>query len=93
MSLIDAFPLRQISSIPEPALLYSELIDMILRLARHGLIHGDFNEFNILVEERPSSTGAATSTSKNVSDEPSMLPVDTQLADASSNISPSSVTL
>ncbi|TKA79348.1 hypothetical protein B0A49_01705 [Cryomyces minteri] len=93
MSLIDAFPLRQISSIPEPALLYSELIDMILRLARHGLIHGDFNEFNILVEEEPSSTGAATSTSKNVSDEPSILPVDTQFADASSNISPSSVTL
>jgi RIO kinase 2 len=53
MSLIDAFPLRQISSVPDPAWLYSELIDMILRLARYGLIHGDFNEFNILVKEDP----------------------------------------
>ncbi|KAK2766934.1 hypothetical protein FQN54_006249 [Arachnomyces sp. PD_36] len=51
MSLIEAFPLRQISDIPNPAALYSELIDMILRLARYGLIHGDFNEFNILVKE------------------------------------------
>lgn len=51
MSLIDAFPLRQISKVPDPALLYSELMDMILRLARYGLIHGDFNEFNILIKE------------------------------------------
>ncbi|KAJ9209681.1 hypothetical protein DTO166G4_8725 [Paecilomyces variotii] len=51
MSLIDAFPLRQISKVPRPAELYSELMDMILQLARYGLIHGDFNEFNILIKE------------------------------------------
>ncbi|KKF97627.1 Serine/threonine-protein kinase rio2 [Ceratocystis platani] len=51
MSLIDAFPLRQISSVPDPASLYSDLIDLLLRLAKHGLIHGDFNEFNILIKE------------------------------------------
>jgi RIO kinase 2 len=51
MSLIDAFPLRQISSVPDPASLYAKLIDQILRLARHGLIHGDYNEFNILIKE------------------------------------------
>lgn len=51
MSLVDAFPLRQISSVPDPAYLYAELISLILRLARHGLIHGDFNEFNILIKE------------------------------------------
>ncbi|KAH8157498.1 hypothetical protein CIB48_g10754, partial [Xylaria polymorpha] len=28
-------------------------IALILRLARHGLIHGDFNEFNILLKEEP----------------------------------------
>ncbi|TGJ81594.1 hypothetical protein E0Z10_g7172 [Xylaria hypoxylon] len=53
MSLIDAFPLRQIASVPDPALLYGELIALILRLAKHGLIHGDFNEFNILIKEEP----------------------------------------
>ncbi|KAI8723607.1 Non-specific serine/threonine protein kinase [Fusarium sp. LHS14.1] len=51
MSLIDAFPLRQISDVPDPASLYADLIGLILRLAKHGLIHGDFNEFNILVKE------------------------------------------
>ena len=51
MSLIDAFPLRQISEVPDPAALYADLIALILRLAKHGLIHGDFNEFNILVKE------------------------------------------
>ncbi|KAI1749907.1 Rio2, N-terminal-domain-containing protein [Xylaria castorea] len=53
MSLIDAFPLRQIASVPDPAALYAELISLILRLAKHGLIHGDFNEFNILLKEEP----------------------------------------
>ena len=51
MSLIDAFPLRQIAEVPDPASLYGELIALLLRLAKHGLIHGDFNEFNILIKE------------------------------------------
>ncbi|KAI0165476.1 Rio2, N-terminal-domain-containing protein [Xylariaceae sp. FL1272] len=53
MSLVDAFPLRQIASVPDPASLYADLIALVLRLARHGLIHGDFNEFNILIQEEP----------------------------------------
>jgi RIO kinase 2 len=32
------------------AWLYSELMSLILRLAEHGLIHGDFNEFNLIWE-------------------------------------------
>ncbi|KAF3483662.1 RIO1 family protein kinase [Arthroderma uncinatum] len=51
MSMIDAFPLRQISSVPNPAGLYAELITTILELAKFGLIHGDYNEFNILIKE------------------------------------------
>ncbi|PYH96282.1 serine/threonine-protein kinase RIO2 [Aspergillus ellipticus CBS 707.79] len=59
MSLIDAFPLRQISKVANPAGLYAELMAMIMRLARFGLIHGDFNEFNILIkeEEDPEAKG------------------------------------
>lgn len=59
MELVDAFPLRQIQSVPDPAGLYAELIGIVLRLARFGLIHGDFNEFNILIREdevNPSET-------------------------------------
>lgn len=61
MSLIDAFPLRQISEVGQPAVLYSELMDMIVRLARFGLIHGDFNEFNLLIKEieDPDAKGKA----------------------------------
>lgn len=87
MSLIEAFPLRQISDIPNPAALYSELIDMILRLARFGLIHGDFNEFNILVKEEedpntsesPKETEASVTPIKPVPiliDFPQMISVD-----------------
>lgn len=57
MSLIDAFPLRQITEVPDPAGLYSELMEMILRLAQFGLIHGDFNEFNILIKEATAAPG------------------------------------
>ncbi|CAK7199949.1 Serine/threonine-protein kinase rio2 [Sporothrix eucalyptigena] len=53
MSFIDnALPLRQVSAVPDPASLYAELIGLILRLAQHGLIHGDFNEFNIMIQEQ-----------------------------------------
>ena len=61
MELIDAFPLRQINQVPDPAALYAELISMILRLAAHGLIHGDFNEFNILIKEEQQSPSAHVS--------------------------------
>lgn len=50
MGLIDAFPLRQIEEIGNPGKLYSELMSMIVKLAQYGLIHGDFNEFNILIK-------------------------------------------
>lgn len=52
MGLIDAFPMRTISKVGDPAPLYSELLGFIVRFAQHGLIHGDFNEFNILIEEK-----------------------------------------
>ncbi|EGX90345.1 RIO1 family protein kinase, putative [Cordyceps militaris CM01] len=62
MSLIDAHPLRQISDVPDPATLYGELISLILRLAQHGLIHGDFNEFNILIKENKTTNEAGEET-------------------------------
>jgi RIO kinase 2 len=40
---------RQISEVPSPGKLYSTLMDLIVRFAHSGLIHGDFNEFNILI--------------------------------------------
>lgn len=62
MEFIDAFPLyiffeelsdnrQQIEEVGDPSALYSTLMQLIVRLASQGLIHGDFNEFNILVRE------------------------------------------
>ncbi|KAJ2223658.1 Serine/threonine-protein kinase rio2 [Coemansia sp. RSA 1722] len=51
MEFVEAFPLRQISQVGEPGKLYSKLMDLIVRLAKYGLIHGDFNEFNILLKD------------------------------------------
>ncbi|KAI0152431.1 RIO1-domain-containing protein [Hypoxylon sp. NC0597] len=60
MQFVDAFPLRQISEVPNPAALYADLISLILRLAQHGLIHGDFNEFNILIKEERENSEPST---------------------------------
>lgn len=71
MGLIDAFPLRQISKVADPAKLYSELMNMILELARFGLIHGDFNEFNILIKEEqdPDAKGKAPASEEEEDDD------------------------
>jgi len=83
MSLVDAFPLRQIVDVPDPAGLYAELMELILGLASYGLIHGDFNEFNILIrEDRQPADGAATDDTAQptltpiVIDFPQMLSID-----------------
>lgn len=49
MELIDGLPLYQIQEIHEAGKLYAKLMALLVRLAQHGLIHGDFNEFNILI--------------------------------------------
>ena len=81
MELIDAFPLRQIQAVPDPAKLYAELIEMIIKLAGFGLIHGDFNEFNILIKEDDiisndggSSKGGAKGDQDHVSPEITLTP-------------------
>ncbi|KAI5197745.1 RIO1-domain-containing protein [Aureobasidium subglaciale] len=53
MELIDSFPLRSIDNVSNPLKLYGELMELIVRLAKVGLIHGDFNEFNLLIKEDP----------------------------------------
>lgn len=56
MSLEDALPLRSIAEVEDPAKLCSQLFDLIVKLAEAGLVHGDFNEFNILIrseDEQP----------------------------------------
>nr|CAG4640780.1 EOG090X04DJ [Eulimnadia texana] len=51
MELVNGFPLCQILEVSDPAALYDELMNLIMKLANNGVIHADFNEFNILIDE------------------------------------------
>lgn len=67
MELIEGLPLRQVQTVPHPERLYAELIDLILKLAGVGLIHGDFNEFNILIREDTVPSRSQESSSRSPS--------------------------
>lgn len=87
MEFIDSFPLRQIDSVPNPAKLYAELMELIVRLARVGLIHGDFNEFNILIKEERVASGKKKAAPKEAS-EPQQESEDAPKADPSIKLTP-----
>ncbi|XP_059406291.1 serine/threonine-protein kinase RIO2-like [Carassius carassius] len=56
MELINGYPLCQVREIQDPAALYSEIMELIVKLANHGLIHGDFNEFNLMLDDNDNVT-------------------------------------
>ena len=50
LSTCQFFFLRcQVYEVADVESLYDELMDLIVRLGNHGVIHGDFNEFNIMI--------------------------------------------
>ncbi|VVT54747.1 uncharacterized protein SAPINGB_P004233 [Magnusiomyces paraingens] len=51
MSLVEGFPMRQLTEHGEAGRLYKTLMKFIIRLACAGLIHCDFNEFNIMIRD------------------------------------------
>jgi len=54
MELIPGTLLNNIRELAHPGKVYRFLMDVIVRFAQHGLIHGDFNEFNIMIKEDES---------------------------------------
>ncbi|XP_015220738.2 serine/threonine-protein kinase RIO2 [Lepisosteus oculatus] len=56
MELINGYPLCQVRRVEDSAGLYSEIMDLIVKLANHGLIHGDFNEFNLMLDDKDHVT-------------------------------------
>ncbi|XP_063279092.1 serine/threonine-protein kinase RIO2 [Prinia subflava] len=56
MELVDGYPLCQVRQMEDPAAVYNELMDLIVKLANHGLIHGDFNEFNLILDNNDHAT-------------------------------------
>eukprot|EP01137_Pigoraptor_chileana_P031694 Opistho-2@19931 len=51
MELVSGYPLCQVRDLANPGRVFSELMELILKLASYGLIHGDFNEFNLMVND------------------------------------------
>ncbi|XP_078252576.1 serine/threonine-protein kinase RIO2 [Rhinoraja longicauda] len=51
MELLNGYPLCQVHRLNNPAATYNELMELIVKLANHGLIHGDFNEFNMMIND------------------------------------------
>jgi len=51
---------------------YNDLMSIIVKLAEHGLIHGDFNEFNIMIDDNEKIT---------IIDFPQMVSVDHENGD------------
>lgn len=52
MSYIKGFPLCKAVKIKKPAILCNKALSLLVKLARYGLIHCDFNEFNLMVTEK-----------------------------------------
>jgi len=49
MSYLNAFTLVKVNKLENPEKVYHQCMDMIVRFAEHGLIHSDFNEFNLMI--------------------------------------------
>mmetsp|Transcript_33899 Transcript_33899/g.79272 ORF Transcript_33899/g.79272 Transcript_33899/m.79272 type:complete len:469 (-) Transcript_33899:126-1532(-) len=50
MSFINATPLFHLRQIAHPQQVMERIYRLLVRLARAGIIHGDFNEFNLMID-------------------------------------------
>jgi len=51
MDLVQGYPLQNVAEVDDPSDLYDKLMKLLLKFADHGVIHGDFNEFNIMLDD------------------------------------------
>ncbi|KAL9255633.1 Serine/threonine-protein kinase rio2-like protein [Drosera capensis] len=51
MDLVPGYPLVQVKQLQNPEVVFETIMSLIVRLAEHGLIHCDFNEFNIMIDD------------------------------------------
>ncbi|XP_035738203.1 serine/threonine-protein kinase RIO2-like [Vespa mandarinia] len=49
MELVEGGPLCGVYEVSDVEALYDELMNLIVTLGNYGVIHGDFNEFNIMI--------------------------------------------
>ncbi|XP_067633444.1 uncharacterized protein RIOK2 [Eurosta solidaginis] len=51
MELINGWPMTQIQELVDVEQVYDDLMNLIVRLGNAGVIHGDFNEFNLMLKD------------------------------------------
>lgn len=51
MSYIQGYQLGQVNKLLNTSYVYNQLINMVIKLAEYGLIHCDFNEYNIMIDD------------------------------------------
>lgn len=51
MELVDGYPMCQVAEVKNVEQLYDDLMNLIVRLGNCGVIHGDFNEFNLMISD------------------------------------------
>ena len=51
MELVQGYLLQNIAEVDDPEELYNKLMNLLLKFAGHGVIHGDYNEFNIMLDD------------------------------------------
>merc|ERR1712130_775365 len=56
MTLIDGSPLVQTRTLKDPGAVFRQCMEIIAQLAGLGLIHCDFNEFNLLIDDNDHLT-------------------------------------
>jgi RIO kinase 2 len=60
MALVDGVPLASLRTLSSPAAAWTRALGLMVRLAQHGLVHCDFNEFNLMVDDDPAGSEALT---------------------------------
>ncbi|XP_055388835.1 serine/threonine-protein kinase rio2-like [Condylostylus longicornis] len=56
MEYIDAFPFSQVRELQHPKQVLETLMGLVVKMAECGLIHGDFNEFNLMISDEEKIT-------------------------------------
>lgn len=56
MELINGYPLYQIHELKDVQSVFDDVMNLIVNLASYGLIHSDFNEFNIILDDNDKVT-------------------------------------
>eukprot|EP01060_Flectonema_neradi_P002221 TRINITY_DN1134_c7_g2_i1.p1 TRINITY_DN1134_c7_g2~~TRINITY_DN1134_c7_g2_i1.p1 ORF type:complete len:497 (+),score=116.01 TRINITY_DN1134_c7_g2_i1:103-1593(+) len=51
MSRVNGVPLINVAELEHPQRVFKDCIDLIIKFAQYGLIHGDFNEFNLMITD------------------------------------------